>query len=393
MPSTPVVGDEDSEISIPDLSATLADTVTENGEEVVSVVIEGVPEDTRFSAGSQNGAGSWVFPVDALDTLTITPPEHYGGTMNLTLRAFTFESSNGDETEVSESFQIQVDPIADGFLIVARDVVLATSPSDLGFADLELRMIDDRDTGDPNELGPEYVVFTFDNVPDGVRMIPTSGGRLTTDGSGTYTFTGTADQASALNLITGPGTDAKFNYFIDITGVSVDGDNVLSPAITDQFRLTVSENDSTSVDRVAADGSNTLLQGDVGNDILTGLGGSDTLEGGDGSDLLVGGPGADEMTGGSGPDVFQWSLADLDGSLDDITDFSISEDILDLSDVFVSLGIDYDPQNFNVNDILVLTDTGGGAEISLADGTPIVRLETVSGTTIDALFSQGNLLI
>lgn len=393
VPEVTVVGVEDTSIPIPDLSAALTDTNAENGPEVISVVIDGVPEDTRFSAGAQNGEGSWVFPVDALASLEIIPPEHFSGTMNLTLRAFTFESSNGDEVSTSAPFTVEVNPVADPFLVVFRDVALDASPSGLGYIDPELRMTDQRGTDEIGERPPEYVTFTFENIPDGVRMIPELGGRLTKQGSGTYVFTGTAEQAEALNLITGPGTKAKFNYIIDVTAVSIDGGNVLTTPVKDDFRLSIKENDSTSSTVDAEDDSDTLLEGGEGNDILTGLGGDDELVGGGGSDLLIGGPGRDEMTGGAGPDVFQWATGDLDGSLDTILDFTISEDILDLSQVFVDLEIDYDPQTFDVNDFLQLTNTIDGAEISLIDGSPIVILDGLSEVTLEQLFAQGAILL
>lgn len=389
VPSDIVVGNEDEEIPIPDLSATLVDTNAENGQEVLSVVITGVPEDTRFNAGSQNGEGSWVFPVDALETLTLTPPQHFSGIMNLTLEAFTFELSNGDETSTSLPFAVQVNPAPDSFFVVVRDTVLDESPSNLGLVDLELRMIDDRGTDEVGERAPEYVSFTFENVPDGMRVLPTLGGRLTTDGSGTFVFTGTPEQAGTLNLLTGPGTDARPNYFIAVTGVSIDGDAVLSSPVTDSFRLTVDENDETSV---ALSGPGPLI-GDIGNDVLSGDSGANVLDGGDGNDLLIGGQGQDEMTGGAGRDVFQWTLGDLDGSLDRISDFSISEDVLNLSDVFTSLGIDYDPQMFDVNTFLQLTETIDGSEITLLDGTPVVLLESVTGLSLESLFAQGSILL
>lgn len=388
VPSQIVVGNEDEAIPIPDLSAALADTNAENGGEVLSVVITGVPEDTRFNAGSQNGEGSWVFPVDALDTLTVTPPQHFSGTMNLTLEAFTFESSNGDETSVSKPFTVQVNPVPDSFLIVARDVDLDESPSGLGYLDLELRMIDDRGTDETGERLPEYVSFTFENVPEGVRFLPTLGGRLTTDGSGTFVFTGTPEQAGALNLITGPGTDAQVSK-IDVSGVSIDGGVALVNPVRDQFQFTVDMNDETSV---ALSGPGPLV-GSNGNDILSGDSGDNEIDGDLGADLIRGGGGSDLMTGGGGRDVFQWAPGDLDGSLDRITDFTMSEDILNLSVVFTSLGINYDPQTFDVNNFLKLRETIDGAEISLLDDTPVVLLEGVTGISLESLFAQGSILL
>lgn len=270
VPSATVIGQEDTPIPIPNLTASLFDTNAMNGGEVLSVVITGVPEDTRFNAGSQNGKGSWVFPVSALDTLTITPPEHYSGTMNLQLEAFTFESSNGDEVSVSAPFTVQVEPRADEFLIVARDVALVNSPSGLEYVDLELRLVDQRGTDEAGERAPEYVSFVFENVPAGVRMIPIEGGRLESNGN-TFSFTGTAEQASALYMVTGPGTQRKFDNIVDVSGFSVDGESRLANG--DRFRVSVDQADRESQSLVADDDTATTLEGGEGNDVLTGLGG------------------------------------------------------------------------------------------------------------------------
>ena len=68
--------------------------------------------------------------------------------------------------------------------------------------------------------------------------------------------------------------------------------------------------------------------------MLNGGAGNDTLNGGAGNDTLIGGVGADAMTGGAGADVFKiTSLKDLglDASQDIITDFTVGEDVIDLS--------------------------------------------------------------
>lgn len=403
VPEVTVTGSEDSVIPIEGLSATLADINVVNGGEAMSIVISGVPEDTRFTQGSQTGDGVWIIPEAELATLAIIPPEHYSGTMDLTLTAFTFESSNGDETFVSLPFEVEVTPLADEFLMVARNVELQASPSGLGFLELEFRPIDERgvegeDGIQDGERLPEYATFTLTDVPDGVRVIPTLGGRLTVvdtdpdDGTRTWTFTGSAEQADALNLVTGPDAKQGF-YTINVTGVTIDGDSQLTPPIADDFRLDIDEDDDDSLSLIAPDDGDSELEGDHGNDVLIGLGGADLLTGGDGFDLLVGGPGADTMSGGADVDVFQWRDGDLGGGVfDTIIDFE-SDDILDLSSIFAAQGLTFDPQEFDVNLFLTLTEAGGDTVISLFDGTPVVILEGVSGLTLEELYAQGSLLL
>ncbi|MCA0919631.1 calcium-binding protein [Pseudooceanicola nanhaiensis] len=81
-------------------------------------------------------------------------------------------------------------------------------------------------------------------------------------------------------------------------------------------------------------GSDTLNGGD-GDDLLQGGRGSDTLKGDDGNDTLNGGLGTDEMTGGEGLDVFVFNRAAVstNATPDQILDFTVGEDLLNLSGV------------------------------------------------------------
>ncbi|EGA69635.1 putative RTX toxin, partial [Vibrio sinaloensis DSM 21326] len=82
------------------------------------------------------------------------------------------------------------------------------------------------------------------------------------------------------------------------------------------------------------DGDKTdYLYGDDGDDILFGNGGNDILTGGKGDDILVGGAGNDLLTGGEGEDLFVIGGSDFVNSLDVITDFTVSEDHIDISDL------------------------------------------------------------
>ncbi|MGQ9367209.1 calcium-binding protein, partial [Azospirillum sp. A39] len=77
------------------------------------------------------------------------------------------------------------------------------------------------------------------------------------------------------------------------------------------------------------------LYGDEGNDLLNGGGAADVLIGGTGADTMTGGndmtPGGavDVMTGGAGADTFV--VERLDNGADRVTDFSATEDKIDLS--------------------------------------------------------------
>ena len=66
--------------------------------------------------------------------------------------------------------------------------------------------------------------------------------------------------------------------------------------------------------------------------------------GGAGNDTLIGSAGNDTLTGGIGVDAFAYATASADGTAileghDTITDFAITEDVIDFNDLFDALGI------------------------------------------------------
>jgi Ca2+-binding RTX toxin-like protein len=72
-----------------------------------------------------------------------------------------------------------------------------------------------------------------------------------------------------------------------------------------------------------------LLRGGAGKDTLLGGNGKDILSGGDGHDSLIGGNDNDTVTGGAGKDTFTFNQK-REG-VDEITDFSVADDIIQVS--------------------------------------------------------------
>lgn len=81
-------------------------------------------------------------------------------------------------------------------------------------------------------------------------------------------------------------------------------------------------------DTVFASGGNDRVEGGEGDDFLYSGTGVDTVLGGAGNDTIFGGPGDDSFTGGTGEDTFSFTVGDGN---DTITDFSVQDDVLDLS--------------------------------------------------------------
>ncbi|WP_166417170.1 DUF6923 family protein [Cochlodiniinecator piscidefendens] len=75
-------------------------------------------------------------------------------------------------------------------------------------------------------------------------------------------------------------------------------------------------------DRIKSGSGNDTVSGGDGNDYINGHTGDDVIDGGAGKDKIYGGSGADVITGGDDSDTFVFRSGDLDGSTDQITDFT-----------------------------------------------------------------------
>ncbi|WP_231385604.1 cadherin domain-containing protein, partial [Vibrio cholerae] len=138
-------------------------------------------------------------------------------------------------------------------------------------------------------------------------------------------------------------------------------------------------------------GGHDRLDGGVGKDTLYGGSGNDTLIGGNDNDILIGGLGNDILTGGSGEDLFKWVDGDLDGSTDLITDFTIHQDKIDLSDLFSDETRTLD-QLLNSH-VIEITDKGQNSEIVINKGpTEHVTIQLDGVTAGDLLSNLENII-
>ncbi|MDX2321949.1 MAG: Ig-like domain-containing protein, partial [Moritella sp.] len=180
-----------------------------------------------------------------------------------------------------------------------------------------------------------------------------------TDGSETLSVTITGvPTGAALSMGTDNG-DNTWTIEVDETVTSISETLTMSiPNGTEDFTLGI-----TAVSTESHTGD-TSSRSDI-DDSLIGTSGDDILDGKEGTDTLIGGSGNDILTGGSGIDTFVWlngdeGTADIP-AVDHITDFDITEDKLDLSDLLQgattgSLG-DYLELSFASDDNDIVTTT------------------------------------
>jgi hypothetical protein len=395
VPTSSVMVLENEQVALPNLFAALVDNVTENGAEYLAVVFEGVPEDSFFldSAGNRVGepsiGGIWtIFDPADLVGIEYKPPPYWSGRLTLRLTATVVELSNGDQRIESSPFDIVIEPVASEFEILTNDVNLPAS----GLVDFRLILLDDRGT-DPGENPPEVIELTFSDVPQSTFLRASMGGRLENNGPGTWIFTGTQDQANAIQMINSAAT-AKTS-FISVSGKTLDAGDELDTALTDDFPFRVFISNLTTVG-VEATATNSSLVGSNGNDILYGTAIPDqTIMGQSGMDLIYNAPERQIMSGGAGADQFVWtSMADLAGDLDEITDFDVAEgDQLILGGL---LNNSFDLQLGEISNVVRLVDYTTYSVVEIFDGTvwlAVVQLDSITGITAQSLWDSGNLLM
>ncbi|WP_281968890.1 calcium-binding protein [Roseovarius nanhaiticus] len=115
-------------------------------------------------------------------------------------------------------------------------------------------------------------------------------------------------------------------------------------------------------------GNAAVQNGTAQDDLIIAGDGDNALLGGAGDDILLDGAGSDTLTGGAGRDIF---LLSPDDATDDITDFQLGEDRIDLT---LRAGL-YSP-----NDIAI-SSTSWGARLTIGDD--VTNICTSNGTRLE----------
>ncbi|WP_233686243.1 type I secretion C-terminal target domain-containing protein [Pseudomonas anguilliseptica] len=108
-------GNEDSSIPLSKITAGLVDT---DGSETLVINISGLPEGATLSDGIHTftaSAGNTVAPVSGwtLNNLSLTPPQNFNGTINLSVTATATEQANGNQASTTQNLVVTVHPVND----------------------------------------------------------------------------------------------------------------------------------------------------------------------------------------------------------------------------------------------------------------------------------------
>ncbi len=136
--------------------------VDSDGSETMSIVIAGLPEEARLSAGLNNGDGSWTLKQSQITGLKLRAPDDFSGRISALVALNTIDAG-GVVAQVTSPFLIDVAGVADALTL---DPVLSYSSAEddafgvvLQFKAQSL----DRD-------GSEVVEILFSNLPMGATF-------------------------------------------------------------------------------------------------------------------------------------------------------------------------------------------------------------------------------
>jgi Ca2+-binding RTX toxin-like protein len=166
-----------------------------------------------------------------------------------------------------------------------------------------------------------------------------TGGGSVSGGSGNDKIISSVGDYQGSSIDGGAGTDT-IDFGLLQTGVSINLTNGLIQASTTDIITKISgvENviGSNQNDTITGGKTGNNIDGGAGNDSIISNAGDDVVNGGPGSDVISGGAGYDNLTGGTGNDLFTFlTIIDLgkrsSKRMDEITDFTAGEDLIELS--------------------------------------------------------------
>ncbi|MEM7468045.1 MAG: hypothetical protein AAF387_14315, partial [Pseudomonadota bacterium] len=212
---TDSVGAEDSAIAL-SIDSALVDT---DGSEVLSIVLDGLPEGSVLSAGMNNGDGSWTLRPADLTNLNLTPPENYSGSLNLNVTAISLDLQTFASASTEQSFTVEVVGVAD-------QPTLDVTDTD-GLEDSEIPVVLNAELVDTD--GSESISLIFTDFPAGSIF---NQGAATNDGGWRI------DSADTDNLTVTPPQNFAEAFDLSVAAFSVENNGDISEPVTATLNIT-----------------------------------------------------------------------------------------------------------------------------------------------------------
>ncbi len=131
--------------------------VDQDGSESMSIILSGLPEEARLSAGLNNGDGSWTLQPEDTTGLQIHAPDDFAGLIEAQVTVNTIEA-NGNVAITSQALSLNFEGVSDG-------VTLDATTAYIGQEDHAIPIILNADTLDRD--GSETLEVIFSSFPEG----------------------------------------------------------------------------------------------------------------------------------------------------------------------------------------------------------------------------------
>jgi Ca2+-binding RTX toxin-like protein len=171
---TNVTGDEDTNIML----NIVSELVDNDNSEILSLSIDGIPQNAVLSNGIKDENGIWHLTKDELNLLYVTPESNNADDFVIRVTAKTVEKENGDIAEIAKDMLVQVNAVADNVVFnlyqeVSGQDGVAIFDEDPGFAPINIASeFIDLD-------GSESVYYIIEGLPDNTTL---TAGEMLEDG-------------------------------------------------------------------------------------------------------------------------------------------------------------------------------------------------------------------
>ncbi|MGR6859330.1 cadherin-like domain-containing protein [Aliivibrio salmonicida] len=368
-----------TEISLSDYIG--GELVDKDGSETLSYELSNLPVDAVILVGDEFipiNNGMVELTAEQLSTAKIQLPLSYIGKFSVSIVAISTETSNGDQAR-SEAQIIDwvvtdipniddADVKSEGNLVDLVQVVHtgtiheqtywnSSGQSTVSFNGDETKaglIVDVGAAGDDVYLGSgDDTIYLgdshaggFDVDPDDSKLINAQNvvENIFSTGSDLSHLQGGVESGSFKNL------SAESNAYLDLGHGGGGNDKIFG---------------QNGVDIMFGGAGDDYLNGGNDNDGLRGGTGNDILDGGSGNDILIGGLGDDILTGGTGEDIFKWVDQGADSGIDTIKDFTVGEDLIDLTEI-----LNDDIHKSDMTDLLehiTVSESGDDLSLSITD--------------------------
>lgn len=186
------------------IEAGLTDT---DGSETLSITIGNVPDGVEFSAGTDNGDGTWSFAPEDLDGLQMAVPPNVQADFSLSVSVTATEAENLDTATTTATVDVAVDAPP------AVQAEAATGNEDSAIAlDVQVEA----------QGGEALASVTISGIPAGATLMAGTDEITVTDGVAELS----PDQLAGLTIT--PPADSDADFELTVTATSVEG-NVSDP--------------------------------------------------------------------------------------------------------------------------------------------------------------------